>query len=138
MFKRAILALSDVQVRAQEFRDHFLEDKAKMAQDEGEIELARIILAIKAAEARQRIWNKLRRVKGKYFTSGIDHVIDTDSDGNQIPIHEPDAMFAALIDRKSTAFFTGRWNTIHRRTTRFATRSLWHVRLRTTTSGWNR
>jgi hypothetical protein len=103
-FKKALQQLNTVKLQAQELREKFLEERAKLAQDDGDVDLAHIIKAIQRAEARKRIFTKLKRIKGKTINSGLDHIITTDIQGNNIPIYDPEKMFSAIIERNIQHF----------------------------------
>jgi hypothetical protein len=68
------------------------------------IDLAKIIQAIKQAEAKKRVYEKLKRIKGKILSSGLDHIIIQDANGSQETIFDPDIMYKRLIDRNIKHF----------------------------------
>jgi restriction endonuclease Mrr len=96
--------LHSVQERAEELRQIFLGDKARMYAEEGTQGLESIVRRIIHHEQQNKIFQKLKWIRGKSLSGGIDYIIDTDNNGQEHIIQDPEAIFASIIRNNISHF----------------------------------
>jgi hypothetical protein len=93
-----------VQERAAELRQTFLEDKARIYSEEGNQGLESIIRRIIHHERQQQIFLKLKWIRGKTLSGGIDYIIQPDDSGQEQIIRDPETIFSSIIDYNISHF----------------------------------
>ena len=68
-----------------------------MAIEEQNMEVHQAIINIKKAETRREIFAKLKRLKNKQASHGINNILIEDEDGAQVSITDPDDMNKTII-----------------------------------------
>lgn len=96
--------LHNVHQRAEELRQIFLEDKAKMYSEEGNQPMESILRRIIYHEQKLRIFRKLKWIQGKTMSGGLDYIIQTDEDGQEYRIQDPDDIFSTIIQHNIKHF----------------------------------
>lgn len=89
---------------AAKIREAHLEERAAMASMSGDMTKEQAINRIRKAEARQAIFNRLRRIMGKNNHGGVSHVLVEKASGEWEAVTEKDRINELLIDRNREHF----------------------------------